>query len=74
MLKDVIACKQCFFWGDLDQADLAIYLTLRSRIPHLRLSALYKPMIAALNHRGKSHPYVAFTEKQGQLPLLTTMR
>jgi hypothetical protein len=52
MLKDVVACEQCYFWGDLDQAGLAIYLTLRSRIPHLRLSALYKPMIAALNHRG----------------------
>lgn len=72
MLKDVVACEQCYFWGDLDQAGLAIYLTLRARIPHLRLSALYKPMIAALNQRGKSHPYVPLTDKQGQMPLPTS--
>ena len=28
-------------------------------------------MIAALNERGKSHPYVALTDKQGQMRLLT---
>jgi hypothetical protein len=71
VLKDVVAREQCYFWGDLDQAGLAIYLALRARIPHLQLSALYKPMIAALNERGKSHPYVALTDKQGQIRLLT---
>jgi len=71
-LKDVIASEQCYFWGDLDQAGLAIYLTLRSRIPHLQLSALYKPMIAALNQRGKSHPYAPLADKHGQMPLLTS--
>jgi hypothetical protein len=72
MLKDAVACDQCYFWGDLDQAGLGIYLTLRSRIPHLQLSALYKPMMAALNQRGRSHPYAPLADKQGQMPLLTS--
>jgi hypothetical protein len=72
LLKDVIASDQCYFWGDLDQAGLAIYLALRSRIPHLQLSALYKPMIAALKENGRSHPYTALADKQGQAPLLTS--
>jgi hypothetical protein len=71
-LKDVVACEKCYFWGDLDQAGLDIYLALRSRIPHLQLSALYEPMIAALKNRSRSHPYAALADKQGQVPVLTT--
>jgi len=54
-----------FFWGDLDREGLRIYASLRKRIPALRASALYIPMIEAIK-RGKSHPYTKATAKKNQ--------
>jgi hypothetical protein len=59
-----------FFWGDLDREGLRIYASLRSRIPALRISALYRPMSEAAR-QGQSHPYVKATAKDGQAALGT---
>lgn len=54
-----------FFWGDLDKEGLRIYASLRKRIPTLRASALYLPMVEAMR-RGHSHPYTKATAKENQ--------
>lgn len=54
-----------FFWGDLDREGLRIYASLRSRIPALRASALYLPMVEAMQ-KGMSHAYVKATAKEKQ--------
>lgn len=54
-----------FFWGDLDREGLRIYASLRKRIPALRASALYLPMVEAMKS-GKSHPYTKATAKEKQ--------
>lgn len=54
------------FWGDLDPAGLQIYLRLKNKIPNLKLSALYKPMLESLKLNNCSHPYVDITKKFGQ--------
>ncbi|QID19381.1 hypothetical protein G3580_18225 [Nitrogeniibacter mangrovi] len=56
------------FWGDLDLEGLRIYRRLKARIPHLKLSKLYGPMLARLE-AGLGHPYVSATGKQGQMEL-----
>lgn len=66
---EVVDGLPCHFWGDLDQAGLGIFLSLRSLIPHLRLSSLYSPMLAGLQRRGANHPYCALADKAGQMPL-----
>lgn len=54
------------FWGDLDIAGLQIFERIASRIPHLKLSALYEPMIKAATNLACRHPYVAAVGKTGQ--------
>lgn len=54
------------FWGDLDIAGLQIFERIASRIPHLKLSALYEPMIKAAANPACRHPYVAAVGKAGQ--------
>lgn len=54
------------FWGDLDVAGIEIFQRLRRAIPNLRLSALYTPMLEALDGLASSHPYVCSVGKQGQ--------
>lgn len=56
------------FWGDLDREGLRIYSSLRSRLPALRLSALYRPMVEAAQ-QGRAHPYAKATAKDGQAAL-----
>ena len=53
------------FWGDLDLAGLDIFERLRAGLPGLALSALYQPMLDALE-RGDSHPYCKVVGKPGQ--------
>lgn len=67
--KALLSNSNITFWGDLDTAGIQIYLRLKSKIPNLKLSALYKPMLDALNMEGCSHPYVDLTKKTGQLEL-----
>lgn len=59
------------FWGDLDVEALRIYLRLKKIIPQLGLSALYKPMLQAVEQPGCSHPYVkaAAKDKQSRMEL-----
>lgn len=57
--------SKIFFWGDLDREGLRIYAGLSKRISTLRASALYLPMIKAIE-TGKSHPYVKATAKENQ--------
>jgi len=46
-----------FFWGDLDLSGMRIYDSLRLQYHHIRLSALYGPMLKSLKEGG-SHPYI----------------
>lgn len=56
---------QLHFWGDLDLAGLDIFERLRTGLPGLTLSGLYRPMLEALE-RGEGHPYCKATGKPGQ--------
>lgn len=67
--KELLTKPNITFWGDLDAPGINIYLRLKAKIPQLRLSALYKPMLDALNADDCSHPYVDLTKKTGQLNL-----
>jgi hypothetical protein len=67
-LKEAVAVETCF-WGDLDSAGLDIFLKLRGLVPHLALSALYRPMLAAAAHAATSHPYCSLVEKSGQITM-----
>ena len=57
--------SQLRFWGDLDLAGLDIFERLRAQLPGLTLSALYRPMQAALE-QGDGHPYCKAAGKPGQ--------
>lgn len=63
--KTLLGHARILFWGDLDREGLRIYASLRKGIPSLRASALYLPMVEAMN-RGESHPYVKATAKEKQ--------
>lgn len=62
----LIQHPEIHFWGDLDIAGLQIFERIASRIPHLKLSALYEPMIKAAANLACRHPYVAAVGKAGQ--------
>jgi len=66
-LAETVAAGTCSFWGDLDQAGLDIFIKLRGLIPHLSLSALYGPMLAAAADDATSHPYCTLVDKLGQI-------
>ncbi|WP_319542348.1 Wadjet anti-phage system protein JetD domain-containing protein [uncultured Pseudodesulfovibrio sp.] len=67
-VHNLLALDKIYFWGDLDLSGLRIYDNLKCHFPKLQLSALYSPMIEALN-KGISHPYTkaAGKGKPGQL-------
>lgn len=54
------------FWGDLDLEGLRIYLRLKKILPMLTLSALYEPMLIAIQTPSKSHPYAKVAAKHCQ--------
>jgi len=58
-LSALVMTTPCFFWGDLDLEGLRIYEALRSAIPHLKLSSIYRRMASMLSDRRTSHPYAA---------------
>ena len=64
--EQLIQHPKIHFWGDLDTAGLQIFERIASRIPHLKLSALYKPMIKAATNPACRHPYVVAVGKAGQ--------
>lgn len=63
--RRAFACEHLAFWGDLDPEGFRIYRRLRNRLPHLRLSALYEPMLELLEAAG-GHPLDEATGKAGQ--------
>lgn len=63
----LIQHPEIHFWGDLDIAGLQIYERIASRIPHLKLSALYEPLIKAAANPACRHPYVTAVGKAGQI-------
>jgi hypothetical protein len=64
-LDNLLAHTNLLFWGDLDPEGLRIFERLRKRLPQLKLSAIYQPMIDALQ-AGNGHPYVDAVGKGGQ--------
>lgn len=64
--KELLNHPNVTFWGDLDVAGVEIFQRLRRVIPNLHLSALYKPMLEAIDGPGSAHPYVLTVGKQGQ--------
>jgi hypothetical protein len=66
-LAEAAAAGTSAFWGDLDLAGLDIFIKLRRLVPHLALSALYGPMLAAAANNATSHPYCTLVDKLGQI-------
>lgn len=65
-LRDIMRHQRIQFWGDLDMAGMQIFCRLASKVPDMTLSALYEPMIEAIQHDGSRHPYVSAVCKDGQ--------
>jgi hypothetical protein len=65
-LAKILDHPQVHFWGDLDMAGMQIYERIARRIHGLQLSALYSPMIEAVNASGRRHRYVTAVGKSGQ--------
>lgn len=72
--EQLLQHPQIHFWGDLDIAGLQIYERIATKIPHLKLSALYEPMIKAAENPSCSHPYVVAVGKAGQKPFKPTRK
>ncbi|MDI1277038.1 Wadjet anti-phage system protein JetD domain-containing protein [Methylobacter sp.] len=70
--EQLLQHPEIHFWGDLDTAGLQIFERIAARIPHLKLSALYKPMIKAATNPMCCHPYVMAVGKAGQKPFKPT--
>lgn len=64
--RELLSHPNITFWGDLDVAGVEIFLRMRKAISALRLSALYQPMLDALEGPSASHPYTAAVGKGGQ--------
>lgn len=66
--KVLLAHSNIVFWGDLDIAGMQIFERIAADVPHIQLSALYKPMIEAIQGTERRHPYVmaAGSGKPGQ--------
>lgn len=69
-LDNLFAHPRIFYWGDLDKEGLRIYASLQNRIPALKASALYWPMVKAIK-TGQSHPYTKATAKEKQSEAIT---
>jgi hypothetical protein len=65
-LKHLFKEIPCYFWGDLDKAGLDIYLSLKSALPELKLSAAYETMAEKLQTPDTCHSYDALSDKKGQ--------
>ena len=65
-LRDILQHRRIQFWGDLDTAGMQIFCRLASKVPGITLSALYEPMIEAIQHDGSRHSYVSAVCKDGQ--------
>lgn len=70
--RELLAHPNITFWGDLDIAGIAIYERIAKHLPNLRLSALYGPMIKAVEVEDNRHPYVSVVGKPRQAMFQTT--
>lgn len=66
-ITELLRHENISFWGDLDIEGLRIFKRLLKIIPQLRLSALYKPMLAAVCDPVRSHAYVLSAGKHKQV-------
>lgn len=68
--RELLAHPNISFWGDLDLAGIQIYLQLKKLVPALRLSALYRPMVDAIEAPTRRHRYIsAVGNKDGQVKM-----
>jgi len=65
-LTNLLTAPRVFLWADLDLAALSIFKSLKSVIPQLRFSEIYRPMMEMVRDPLRSHPYAAIFEKYGQ--------
>lgn len=65
-LNNLLSHQNLHFWGDLDLAGIQIYERIAAKLPHIKLSALYQPMIKAAYSHHTRHPYVDSVGKSGQ--------
>lgn len=62
-IEELLAHPRLYFWGDLDLSGIQIFDRLKRKLQEnenaseLQLSALYQPMLRALQD-GRNHPYV----------------
>lgn len=62
-IEELLAHPRLYFWGDLDLSGIQIFDRLKRKLQEnenaydLQLSALYQPMLEALQD-GRNHPYV----------------
>lgn len=60
-MEQVLGYGAIHFWGDLDIAGMQIFERIASKVPHIQLSALYGPMVKAIQDPERRHPYAAAT-------------
>ena len=65
-LTSLLLADRVFLWADLDLAALRIFRSLITAVPQLKFSGIYEVMIEMAQDSGKSHPYAAIFEKDGQ--------
>jgi len=65
-LTSLLLADRVFLWADLDLAALSIFKSLKTAIPQLKFSGIYKAMIEMAQDPERSHPYAAIFEKDGQ--------
>jgi hypothetical protein len=65
-LDGILSAQSVFLWADLDLAALSIFMSLKSAIPQLKFSNIYRPMMVMVRDPFQSHPYAALFEKEGQ--------
>lgn len=65
-LNSLLSHQNLHFWGDLDIAGMQIFDRIAAKLPHIMLSALYSPMLMALDSHHTKHPYVDCVGKSGQ--------
>lgn len=57
---------EIYFWGDFDREGFQIYWRLKSKIPQLRLSGLYYPMLNMIDGTENHHAYNHLVGKPNQ--------
>jgi len=62
----LLSYEDIYFWGDLDLEGLKIYTSIKSKLPSLKLSGLYNPMLRLFIDQDINHSYIKLTGKEGQ--------